>query len=98
MAVKLKQGEYVVATKYRDGQWEDQWCVGFYHQQLGGVGNDTVRHQVVDSNGRQFRHNGFRRVKRITANEGQLILNNANSYNSVWSLLWHIKGQLLTPA
>ncbi len=27
-------GDYVLATKYHDGNPQDHWCVGFYHSTL----------------------------------------------------------------
>jgi hypothetical protein len=63
-----KQGDYVFATKYSDGDPSDQWCVGFYD----GFRHD--RHFVVDGDGKQFRGNGFRKAAKITAEEGVWLL------------------------
>lgn len=49
-------GDYVLATKYSDGDPGDQWCVGFYHSQLEYP--KSPRHQVVNDEGVQFRGNG----------------------------------------
>lgn len=82
----ISKGDYVVATKWSDGHWDDQWCVGFYDGELeGGVG--SKRHLVVDNEGVQFRCGGFRRVKKITRDQGSYILGNVGSFKSVWILL-----------
>jgi hypothetical protein len=68
----IKKGDYVLATKYRDGDPGDQFCVGFYDSSFGdGLG---TRHLVVDGDGKQFRRNGFRRVARIGRDRGEWIV------------------------
>lgn len=68
----LKRGDYVLATKYRDGDPRDHWCVGYYDRPLP---NDFCqRHIVVDANGNCFRANGFQRVAKISARRGNLIV------------------------
>lgn len=67
-----KKGDYVLATKYSDGDPCDHWCVGFYENPMDY--GDTVRHNVVDSKGSPFRGNGFRRVQKITPLEGSFLL------------------------
>lgn len=85
----LLAGDYVLATKYSDGDPQDHWCVGFLHSMLPKAGGD--RFQVVDSDGNQFRGNGFRRVQKIGANEGKWLLEHAAeieaSERSVWDWL-----------
>ena len=70
----VKKGDYVVATKYRDGDPGDQFCIGFhdYSYQNGS----STWHMVVDSFGNQFRHNGFRRVARIGSKRGAWVVRN----------------------
>lgn len=68
----IKKGDYVLATKYRDGDPGDHFCVGFYDEPFDdGVG---VRHLILDSEGKQFRRNGFRRVARIGTERGKWII------------------------
>lgn len=68
----IKKGDYVLASKYRDGDPGDQFCVGFYDSSFGdGTG---TRHLVLDSEGKQFRRNGFRRVARIGNERGKWIV------------------------
>ena len=64
----MKPGEYVVATKYSDGDPGDPFCIGFYWGYFNHYG--TLRYLVVDNEGQQFRHNGFRRVQRVSSRRG----------------------------
>lgn len=57
-------GDYVLATKYNDGDPGDHYCTGFY------VGSFGDRHLVADSNGGLYRYNGFRRIEHVTPEEG----------------------------
>ena len=69
---ELKKGDYVLATKYRDGDPGDQFCVGFYdHFYMNG---DSTRHLIVDGEGKQFRRNGFRRVAKVGRARGEWIV------------------------
>lgn len=60
----MKQGDYVLATKYSDGDPGDQYAVGVYDRE------ERDRHYVTDNEGKQFRGNGFRRCEPITHDEG----------------------------
>jgi hypothetical protein len=62
------KGDYVLATKFNDGDPGDNWAVGFYDREENG------RHFVVDSTGSQLRHSGFRRAGRITTEYGNWLL------------------------
>jgi hypothetical protein len=68
----LKEGDYVLATKYDDGDPCDQFCVGFYRNPLTQY--TKVRHDIVDSDGNLFRGNGFRRAEVITQEEGSALI------------------------
>lgn len=68
----VKKGDYVVATKYPDGDPGDPFCIGFYNGSYDHYG--TTRHLVVDGNGQNFRHNGFRRVERVGSKRGAWIV------------------------
>lgn len=70
----LKKGDYVLATKYRDGDPGDQFCVGFYDGFY--MNGSSTRHLVVDGEGQQFRRNGFRRVAKISRDRGEWIVKN----------------------
>lgn len=65
-------GDYVLATKYDDGDPGDAWALGFY---AGAMQNCTPpRHDVVGSDGKSIRGNGFRRVARIRKDVGLWLL------------------------
>ena len=72
MSEKLEKGDYVLATKYYDGDPGDDWAIGFYDGVLPIPGGE--RHLVVDNDGRQFRGNGFRRVEKISHARGAFII------------------------
>lgn len=65
------KGDYVLATKYNDGDPGDNWAVGFYDREEGG------RHFVVDGEGKQIRYSGYRRAGRITSEYGNWLLGTA---------------------
>ena len=64
----LKVGNYVVATKYADGDPGDQFCIGFYNGSYDHFGQ--TRHLVINNEGKNFRNNGFRRVARVGLRRG----------------------------
>lgn len=68
----LREGDYVLATKWHDGDSQDSWCVGFYKETYNHFGNP--RHIVVDAEGNPFRANGFKRVKHISKTRGAWII------------------------
>lgn len=69
----LSKGDYVLATKYGDGDPFDGYAVGWYD---GPLETTEGRHLVVDGSGNQLRRNGFRRVERITPEFGNWIVQN----------------------
>lgn len=81
-------GEYVLASKYRDGDPQDHWCVGVYKEAYLHCGTDQ-RHIVVDGNGQPFRANGFRRVKKISKEHGAWMLKNARIIETSGMSVWH---------
>jgi hypothetical protein len=72
-------GDYVLATKYSDGDPGDPWALGFYAGELD-MGNDRCdirvasRYMVKDSEGNNIRGNGYRRVARIRKDVGHWLL------------------------
>jgi hypothetical protein len=85
---EIKPGDYVLATKYRDGDPGDQFCIGFYDGAYDHYG--TVRYLVLDGKGEQFRVSGFRRIARIGKRRGEWmvrhlhLIENARGRFSVW--------------
>lgn len=67
-------GGYVLATKYHDGDTGDQYAVGFFDGRIERYGLEYPRFNVVDSAGKNFRGNGFRRVEAITNEEGKWLV------------------------
>lgn len=84
---ELQKGDYVLATKWSGGDPGDGWAVGFYDGILPKEAGP--RCMVVDEGGKQFRQNGFRRVKKISKERGEFILRNkefiaCNNTKSLW--------------
>jgi uncharacterized protein YegL len=78
----LTKGDYVLATKYKDGDPKDEWAIGFYSGML------DARFMVVNAQGQNIRGNGFRRVKKITARRGQWLLDNRQNISMGNRRLW----------
>lgn len=68
MTRDLQRGDYVLASKYSDGDPFDGFAVGWFDTMLPKPGDP--RFMVVDSSGKQYRGNGFRRAERITEDFG----------------------------
>jgi hypothetical protein len=86
----LQEGDYVLATKYGDGDPCDQFCVGFF------AGMCRERYLVVDGDGKQFRHGGFRRCEKISRYVGETLVRaiphiGDRSGRSLWYWRRHIK-------
>ncbi len=85
---EMKKGDYVLATKYGDGDAHDHWSVGFFDRtDKDASGND--RHFVVDGDGNQFRGNGFRRIAKITGERGAWMLKKARWIELSGRSVWH---------
>ena len=63
----LVRGDYVLATKYDDGDPCDHFFVGFFREMSGD------RYMVDDGKGQLARAGGFRRCERITARVGSAL-------------------------
>lgn len=83
------KGDYVVATKYADGDPGDQFCVGWYDGSYDHHGQ--TRHLVIDEKGQKFRANGFRRVQRIASARGSWMVLNLKHIESMRDRfsVWH---------
>lgn len=81
---QLQKGDYVVATKYADGDPKDHFCVGFFDSMTW-----HNRYNIVTNEGELFRHNGFRRAKKIREDVGAKIVAHIKDIEmgdrSVWS-------------
>lgn len=86
----LREGDYVLATKYRDGDPGDHFAVGFYLKPLITAYDlpGENRHIVVDSNGNPFRANGFRRVKKISKERGEWLLSHIKEIETGMRSVW----------
>ena len=83
-----KKGDYVLATKWIDGDPQDQWGVGFYRETFS---NDiTTRHTIDDSQERSLRSNGFRQIQRISPELGKWLLDNKSDIEIGGKSLWDI--------
>jgi len=86
----LVRGDYVLATKWSDGDPMDHFCVGLFREMLGD------RFLVEDNSGQLFRRNGFRRCERIQRRTGDILVS-AFPYigdrrgHSLWYWRRHLK-------
>lgn len=83
MSASLKTGDYVLGTKWSDGDPQDHWAVGFYDGKL------RDQHLVRDAQFNQFRASGFRRVKKISAERGKWLLDNSEQIEKSNRSMWH---------
>lgn len=65
-------GDYVIATKYADGDPGDHFAVGWLKEIDDRYGQR--RYIVVDGDGKSFRANGFRRCETITPECGAWLI------------------------
>ena len=86
----LKDGDYVLATKYSDGDSKDQFSIGFFCGMLfDHNGKQTDRYLVEDDNGQLFRQSGFRRCERISQRIGNLLVAAASMIRMGDATVWH---------
>ncbi len=90
-------GDYVLATKYGDGDPQDHWCVGFYAGLTNPEKYDPPRYDVVDGEGKNFRGNGFRRIKKITPERGAWMLKHAKDIELSGRSVWHFARCSMNP-
>ena len=91
MSAELNDGDYVLATKYADGDPCDPYCVGIFRGMLCGD-----RYLVEDNDGQLFRAGGFRRCERIDDRTGAAICNASHIISdkkgpSLWYWASHIE-------
>ena len=64
----IKRGDYVLATKFHDGDPCDPFVVGFFTEMY------RDRFIVVDGEGKSFRAVGFRRCEKISTRVGNALV------------------------
>lgn len=86
----MKHGDYVLGTKFPDGDPCDAWAVGFY----GGKSGSCFL--VVDDEGRpMLRKAGFRRVEKIPYHVGAYIVDHQSAIEDSGVPLWDLVQELL---
>lgn len=83
LSEKLNCGDYVLATKYHDGDPHDHWFVGFFRD-ITWHG----RYNIIDNNGNMPRGNGFRKARRISSSTGRFLIKNMNVIQANDISLW----------
>lgn len=68
MTTKITPGDYVLATRWSDGDPGDPFAVGFVSRIEGD------RFYVVDENGKPIRAGGYTRCEKISKNIGRAIV------------------------
>ena len=87
---ELKKGDYVLATKYSDGDPQDHFVVGFFDGMLKkGSSERYHRYNVVDGEGRLFRGNGFRRCEKISNRVGTILVDNMSFIEQGSCSVWY---------
>lgn len=86
MTAQLQSGDYVLATKYSDGDPMDHWAIGFY---CGPTPHHPDRFEIRDEHGELFRANGFRRAEKISGERGRWLLKHAVDIERSGMSLWH---------
>lgn len=85
----LVKGDYVLASKWSDGDPQDAWCIGFFEEYK----EEWERYIIVDNEGKPFRANGYRRAKKISYQRGAWMLGHKEmieqSSRSVWYWVRH---------
>lgn len=89
---QLQKGDYVIATKYDDGDPKDLFAVGFFDSMTW-----HNRYNIVTSEGELFRGNGFRKAKKISQEVGAKIVSHIKyieqSDKSVWDWVSEFEGR-----
>ena len=79
---ELIDGDYVLATKWNDGDSRDHWFVGYFIKKEGD------RYFVGDKDGNLARFNGFRKCKKIHPAIGAYLVKNTLAISSIKINLW----------
>lgn len=81
-----KNGDYVLGTKYVDGDPNDPWAVGFIYGV--GLGAEPV---ILDCNGVQISTSRIRRWEPITKEIGTAILSSSAVGHSLWCFVEELR-------
>lgn len=93
----IQVGDYVLATKYEDGDPGDEYAIGFY---AGSYQNgSSTRHLVNNDKGQPFRANGFRRVAKISKARGEWLITHFFEFENAWqrhrrSVWWWLRASM----
>lgn len=85
--MSAKVGDYVLATKYHDGDPGDHFCVG----RVDRIDIDPLgapRYYVVGNGGVRFRANGFRKAKKISLARGKFLVEHFDEIEQSGSSVW----------
>lgn len=83
------KGDYVLATKFTDGEAWDPWFVGIYDCFDPGIlPYQQGRHHVVGNDGQTPYPNGFRRCAVISREHGEWLLKHAKELEENGAKLW----------
>ena len=85
----IKIGDYVLATKYTDGDPRDHFAVGFFKEILKYESED--RYTIIDNDGKEFRRNGFRRCEKISPKTGKTLVDNIKIIEQGCASVWYWK-------
>lgn len=79
-------GDYVLATKYTDGDPMDPWFIGFYS---GPTTHTPPKYTITDVKGTPFCPYSFRKIKKITQKQGEWMLKNRELIQHSGMPVWH---------
>lgn len=87
---KVAIGDYVLSTKWSDGDPCDHFYIGFVS---GYTNHKPARYMVTDGAGNEQRGNGFRRAEVITGDEGRKLVGISKEIGDKVgpSLWWHLR-------
>ena len=84
---EIRKGDYVLVTKWTDGDPSDAWAVGFYDH------TESNLFYIVNESGTPITRQGFRRMGRITQEFGHWLLEHssvlertADGNTSLWDI------------
>jgi hypothetical protein len=67
-------GDYVLATRWHDGDPCDPFCIGFYAEKWSSETGNQIRHYVIYGDETSSHGGSFRRAEAITEEEGKALV------------------------